>query len=84
MTETVDGAEWVIYLFAEVIPYLFREAGRTLVESIRISPWQTALGILVALGVWKLLGLVLWVLRRAWIPVLAGTAITLGALALRF
>lgn len=84
MTETVNGVEWVIYLFAEVIPYLLWEAGRTLVEFTRTSPWGTALGILVAVGLWKLLELVLWALRRAWIPILAGTAITLAALAVRF
>ena len=50
MTETVNGVEWVIYLFAEVIPYLLWEAGRTLAEFTRTSPWGTALGILVAGG----------------------------------
>lgn len=70
-----DFLDWLWWMFREVIGPGLDELGGALRDGARGNPWWVALLALVALGLWKVLELILWVVRRAWIPIGLGAGV---------
>ena len=78
--ELLKPVAWTIYVLVEVIPYLVRESARALWGNLL---WMV-LAALVTLCVWKVLDLVFWVVRKAWVVVLVGAVLAVaGGVVLR-
>lgn len=75
--DMAEGIGFVAYLYDTVLPYLVREAALSVAS---LGPLRLLLALVVFLGVLKALEIVLWLLRKLWLPVAA--LVTVGALAL--
>ena len=76
-------------MIVEVIPYLFEQAAKGIAGGIsdifRSNPLWVVLGVLVLLGLFKLLELAFWAVRKAWLFILLAAALgAAGALLRRF
>jgi len=72
-----DPYGWVTYVITVVVPYLVRETVGMVAAAVAAHPAGLALAVLAALGLWKLLEALFWVLRKAWIPLLFATVVGL-------
>lgn len=70
-----DPFGWLAFVIAEVLPYLLREMGRGIAEVFSRNPLMVVLGVLVALGLWKLLEFALWVVSKAWLAIVLAAAL---------
>lgn len=75
-----DPLGWLVFVITEVIPYLLGEAARGIGEAFRRNPLWVVLGVLVTLGLWKLLEFALWVVRKAWLAILLTVALGIAGL----
>ena len=72
-----DPYGWTVYVITEVVPYLVRETMRMVAGAVAEHPAGLLLAVLAALGLWKLMEALFWVLRKAWIPLLFATVVGL-------
>lgn len=74
-----DPLAWIWFVFTQVVPYLLRESVKMMAAAANEHPAGAVLAVLVALGIWQLMEVGMWFVRKTWV-VLVAAAVALTAL----